>query len=107
MCCRHPSRRIAEPVIGRAFARPVGDAPQDEVCWVARPGAMNVNHTTPLNHSHAHDTQSMSGTSVTDTRLPHIKSRGNEPLFQTGALPMRRISTLCAAAGLALTALAA
>jgi hypothetical protein len=22
----HPSRRIAEPVIGRAFARPVGDA---------------------------------------------------------------------------------
>jgi hypothetical protein len=28
----HPSRRIAEPVIGRAFARPVGDAPQDEVC---------------------------------------------------------------------------
>jgi len=27
----HPSRRIAEPVIGRAFARPVGDAPQDEV----------------------------------------------------------------------------
>src|SRR6202051_692834 len=29
--CIHPSRRIAEPVIGRAFARPVGDAPQDEV----------------------------------------------------------------------------
>jgi hypothetical protein len=28
-CC-HPSRRIAEPVIGRAFARPVADAPQDE-----------------------------------------------------------------------------
>ncbi len=27
----HPSRRIAEPVIGRAFARPGGDAPQDEV----------------------------------------------------------------------------
>jgi predicted RNA-binding Zn-ribbon protein involved in translation (DUF1610 family) len=27
----HPSRRIAEPVIGRAFARPVGDAPRDEV----------------------------------------------------------------------------
>jgi hypothetical protein len=24
----HPSRRIAEPVIGRAFARPVGDAPE-------------------------------------------------------------------------------
>jgi hypothetical protein len=23
-----PSRRIAEPVIGRAFARPVGDAPR-------------------------------------------------------------------------------
>src|SRR6266480_444997 len=27
----HPSRRIAEPFIGRAFARPGGDAPQDEV----------------------------------------------------------------------------
>jgi hypothetical protein len=27
----HPSRRIAKPVIERAFARPVGDAPQDEV----------------------------------------------------------------------------
>jgi hypothetical protein len=31
VACGHPSRRIAEPVIGRAFARPVGDAPQDEV----------------------------------------------------------------------------
>jgi hypothetical protein len=29
--CVHPSRRIAEPVIGRAFARPGGDAPQGEV----------------------------------------------------------------------------
>ena len=27
----HPSRRIAAPVIGRAFARPVGDALEDEV----------------------------------------------------------------------------
>ena len=27
----HRSRRIAEPVIGRAFARPGGDAPQDAV----------------------------------------------------------------------------
>jgi hypothetical protein len=29
--CLHPSRHIAEPVIGRAFARPGGDAPQNEV----------------------------------------------------------------------------
>ena len=27
VCCIHPSRRHAEPVIGRAFARPVGMAP--------------------------------------------------------------------------------
>jgi hypothetical protein len=29
--CIHPSTRIAELVIGRAFARPGGDAPQDEI----------------------------------------------------------------------------
>jgi hypothetical protein len=34
----HPSRRIAEPVIGRAFARPVGDAPQDEAELPSCPG---------------------------------------------------------------------
>jgi hypothetical protein len=28
--CGHPSRRIAEPVIGRAFARPVDDALQGD-----------------------------------------------------------------------------
>ena len=31
MRCVHPSRRIAEPVIGRAFARPLGKLLQDEV----------------------------------------------------------------------------
>jgi hypothetical protein len=34
----HPSRRIAEPVIGRAFARPVGDARQDEAELPSCPG---------------------------------------------------------------------
>jgi hypothetical protein len=49
--CSRPSRRIAEPVVGREFARPVDDAPQDEVGNLRMPRVASTLHVFATSRS--------------------------------------------------------